>query len=332
MVKLGAGACFPGVLFANVQRRGYRLPSPAQEYVIPFGLAGRDVLCRAPASSGQTTAFLITVIGRMMAFSRPADGGHVGHNFAGPRQPDVLILAHPRERCQQIYEEALIFCDGVKHTCAAMYSADSIRGQTREFANGIDLLVTTGSCLLPVLQHKIIDLQGVASLVLDDVARAGDVGSLRRVLDICHEYGLPSSDKRQTLMSIGTDWSEEQAMAAGKLLFDHVGILVAPGAQVRAGGAEDWSQPNFPLCGDSERARLYRISRAMSGMLRHRSRSGGRLPVRADGYCPMDALCARLGQLTCTEEDIVHVVRYDAKLRFETKVRLQGKGDGTLRF
>lgn len=310
--ELGGDTCFPDALLRNVQQRcGYKQPTPLQEHLIPFGLAGRDVFSCAPAGSGKTAAFLIPVVGRMMAFEDPA----VGSEFGGTCQPAVLILAQQKERCQQIYEEALRFCDGAtEHRCAAMYSADSIRGLQLELANGVDLLVVTPSCLVQVLKHRVVDLHRVAALVLDEVACMGNtVDGPNIILDICGQHGLPTSDKRQTMMF---NPSEAQAVMARKQLFaDHIWISQA----AQTGAASEKSQRDSAPH-RRESARLDNISRSLTQLLRHRHPEN--LPIRSDGYCSVRIVCAsnKLRQHSCEDVDITRVVQDDRKGRFETKV------------
>src|SRR5687767_7490499 len=73
-------------LKANLNAKGYTMPSPIQDQTIPPALSGRDIIGIANTGTGKTAAFAVPVLDRLI-------------KVAGSR---ALIVAPTRELAQQI--------------------------------------------------------------------------------------------------------------------------------------------------------------------------------------------------------------------------------------
>ena len=68
---------------------GYKTPTPIQAEMIPYVLAGRDVMGQAQTGTGKTAAFALPLLSRI-ALKRP--------------EPQVLVLTPTRELAIQVAE------------------------------------------------------------------------------------------------------------------------------------------------------------------------------------------------------------------------------------
>ena len=163
--------------------RGIADTFPIQALVIPDALARRDVLARSRTGSGKTLAFAVPIVERL----QPG------------RRPHALILAPTRELASQVTEEFRAIVDVRGLSVAAVYGGVGITPQAKK-ARTADIVVATPGRLLDLVARKLIRLDQVRMLVLDEADRMLDMGFLpdvTRILDL-----LPS--ERQTMLFSAT--------------------------------------------------------------------------------------------------------------------------------
>ncbi len=154
-------------------------PTPVQAAALPPALEGRDVLATAQTGTGKTLSFLIPLIERMTS---------------GPKDSKALVLLPTRELAMQVLNawrdltqgqgKAALVCGGL----AEGPQLDAIR-------RGARLIVATPGRLEDYLSRKLVNLNSVKILVLDEVDRMLDMGfkpAIRRIAAL-----LPQD--RQTL-------------------------------------------------------------------------------------------------------------------------------------
>merc|ERR1719463_899681 len=92
-------ASFPEYVLQEVQRAGFREPTPIQVQGWPIALSGRDMVGIAETGSGKTLAFLLPAIVHINAqpYLSKGDG------------PIVLVMSPTRELAVQIKEECSKF-------------------------------------------------------------------------------------------------------------------------------------------------------------------------------------------------------------------------------
>src|SRR5215212_8701873 len=153
---LGVSAPIAGALAArNIHR-----PFPIQELVLPDALAGLDVLAESPTGSGKTLAFGLALVERTAA----ADA-----------RPSALVLVPTRELAAQVADALapLARVRGLRIAC--VYGGTSLGPQAAK-AKGAHVLVATPGRLEDVLERKLVSLDGVRTLVLDEADRMLDMG------------------------------------------------------------------------------------------------------------------------------------------------------------
>ncbi len=150
--------------------RDIHAPFDIQTASLVDGLAGRDVLGRAPTGSGKTIAFGIPMV--------------VGLPKAKPHHPTGLILAPTRELADQIQVELSSFSKPVR--VGVIYGGVGYGKQVRLLQQGVDVLVACPGRLEDLIERGDVDLSDVERVVLDEADRMADMGfmpAVRRILD-----------------------------------------------------------------------------------------------------------------------------------------------------
>ena len=171
-------------LTAALARRSITIPFAIQSLVVPDALAGRDVLAKSPTGSGKTLAFAIPITQRLNP---------------GAARPSALVLVPTRELAVQVAEEFedLGRAHGLRVT--AVYGGTSVSGQGKA-AKSAHILVATPGRLEDLARRKLVKLDGIEILVLDEADRMLDMGFQPQVDAIVKR--LPR--KRQTMFFSAT--------------------------------------------------------------------------------------------------------------------------------
>jgi len=149
-------------------RRGINEPFAIQSMVVPDGIAGHDVLAKSRTGSGKTLAFALPIVERL--------------DPKAPR-PSALILVPTRELAVQVAED-LADVANVKglHTAAA-YGGVSITAQAKAVGKA-NILIATPGRLDDLIRRRLVRLDKVRILVLDEADRMLDMGFLPQVTSI----------------------------------------------------------------------------------------------------------------------------------------------------
>ncbi len=189
---------------------GYTEPTPVQREVVPFGLAGRDILAAAQTGTGKTAAFVCPILQRLSA-ERPSGAIR------------ALILTPTRELAAQIGERISVYGAELPLRYAVVYGGVGQRGQELALERRPDILVATPGRLLDLIGQGFVRLEGVTHFVLDEADRMLDMGfihDVRRVIAV-----LPR--KRQTLLFSATIPGAIASLAQ-TMLVDPARVSIAP--------------------------------------------------------------------------------------------------------
>jgi len=195
-------------LKTNIASKGYFVPTPIQDKIIPHILLGKDVVGIANTGTGKTAAFLIPLIDKVM------------------RAPEakILIVVPTRELAQQIEVELKAFTNrlGVSSVCAV--GGASIVMQMKALARQPHFLIGTPGRLKDLMERGRIRLDQYSTVVLDEADRMLDMGFINDV-----KYMLAKmSAKRHTLFFSATMSREIEALVK-TFLRDPVTISVKTG-------------------------------------------------------------------------------------------------------
>jgi ATP-dependent RNA helicase RhlE len=164
-----------------LEARGIASPFQIQSLVIPEALRGGDVLAKSPTGSGKTLAFAIPIMERD------------GHG-----KPYALILVPTRELCVQVTEEFVLIA-GKRLKVASVYGGVPLKAQADEAKNA-NVIVATPGRLQDLVDRRLVSLNDVEVLVLDEADRMLDMGFKPQVDKLVRRLG----DDRQTMFFSAT--------------------------------------------------------------------------------------------------------------------------------
>jgi len=183
-----------------LKTEGYTTPTPIQEQSIPIILQQRDLLGCAQTGTGKTAAFAIPILQLLY-------NDRLQHKEQ--KTIKALILTPTRELAIQIGES---FTAYGKHTGLkqiVVFGGVSQNPQADAIRRGVDILVATPGRLLDLMQQRIVHLDHIKMLVLDEADRMLDMGFVNDVKKIIAKV----PQKRQTLFFSATMPKEIQTLA-----------------------------------------------------------------------------------------------------------------------
>lgn len=134
---------------------------PVQARVIPYLLAGRDVMAQARTGSGKTGAFLLPLIERL------------NPNRAAAQ---VLILVPTRELAIQVSHDAEVICSGSGLRSVTLYGGVGYGPQVDALQNGAQIVIGTPGRVLDHLLRRTFTLQDLKVLIFDEADRMLSMG------------------------------------------------------------------------------------------------------------------------------------------------------------
>ena len=167
-----------------LDRTGITVPFEIQTLVLPDVMAGHDVLAKSKTGSGKTLGFAIPIVERLSENSPT---------------PAAVVLVPTRELAVQVAEDfdAIAHVRGLRVGLA--YGGTSVREQGKTAAKAHILIATPGR-LEDLAERRLVRLDGVRILVLDEADRMLDMGFQPQVDRIVRR--LPK--KRQTMFFSAT--------------------------------------------------------------------------------------------------------------------------------
>jgi ATP-dependent RNA helicase RhlE len=203
----------PPILKALV-KENYMEPTPIQEQAIPALLSGKDLLGCAQTGTGKTAAFAVPIIQLLSGEGRQRNAR---------RRIRSLILTPTRELAIQIWDNMNAYGQYTDLRCVSIVGGVSQKAQEQSLEQGADVLIATPGRLMDLMNQKLVDLQFVQILVLDEADRMLDMGFINDVKRIIAK--MPS--KRQTLFFSAT-MPPEIAQLVKTLLVNPVKIEITP--------------------------------------------------------------------------------------------------------
>ncbi len=159
----------------RLEAANFVTPTPVQAGAIPPALEGRDVLATAQTGTGKTLSFIIPLIERLEK---------AREDKSKNRTITALILLPTRELAMQVIEVYRKLMPGNTMPAALVVGGLSEGPQLDAIRRGARVVVATPGRLEDYLERKLVKLDNVEALVLDEVDRMLDMGfqpAIRRI-------------------------------------------------------------------------------------------------------------------------------------------------------
>jgi ATP-dependent RNA helicase RhlE len=229
------------VLAKSLSDQGFVTPTPVQRDAIAPAIEGRDILASAQTGSGKTAAFVLPILHRLMGTDGTAARRPV------PQKPRALILAPTRELAGQIADVIGTFVQGSRISYTVVFGGVNKRPQMTAMRRGVDILVATPGRLLDLMNERVIELDRIETIVLDEADRMLDMGfipDVRRIIS-----ALPA--KRQSLFFSATLPTEVKRLSE-----DMLNNPVRVSVESEAGSTPDIAQHMLFVTRDQKRDAL----------------------------------------------------------------------------
>jgi ATP-dependent RNA helicase RhlE len=169
-------------LMTRINSNKFITPTPVQAQAIPPALEGRDVLATAQTGTGKTLSFLIPIV-EMLQKAQDRNAAQ------------ALILLPTRELAMQVETAFKAIRTSSEQTVALVVGGMQERPQLDAIRRGARVIVATPGRLEDFLKRKLVRMDQIRMLVLDEVDRMLDMGFQPAIARIATM--IP--DQRQTL-------------------------------------------------------------------------------------------------------------------------------------
>lgn len=201
-------------LLRALSREGYTTPTAIQSKTFHHMIEGRDMLGCAQTGTGKTAAFALPVLQRLhgeapASTPTPHVPGKGKTERGSKRVIRTLVLSPTRELAAQIGDSFKAYGRHMDLRGTTIFGGVNQRPQCRALRDGVDIVVATPGRLMDLLNQRMLTLNSVEILILDEADRMLDMGfihDIRKIIAL-----LPR--QRQTLMFSATMPKSIQSLA-----------------------------------------------------------------------------------------------------------------------
>ncbi|MCC9603460.1 DEAD/DEAH box helicase [Stieleria sp. JC731] len=141
---------------------GYTTPTEVQQRIIPYILAGRDVLAQSQTGTGKTAAFALPLLSKISG---------------RPKLPQILVLAPTRELATQVAKSFETYGANIpKLQIVALYGGADYDPQLKALKRGVHVVVGTPGRVIDHIKRGTLKLDGLSSVVLDEADEMLNLG------------------------------------------------------------------------------------------------------------------------------------------------------------
>ncbi len=146
-----------------VNALGFEQPTPIQERIIPLILQNdQDLIALAQTGTGKTAAFGLPLIQLTDTHSEKVQG---------------IVLCPTRELCMQITSDLKKYSEYTDNfEAVAVYGGADIRNQIKLLKDGCQIVVGTPGRVMDLINRKVLKLQSIRWLVLDEADEMLNMG------------------------------------------------------------------------------------------------------------------------------------------------------------
>lgn len=153
-------------LLKAINELGFEKPTPIQENIIPVILGGYDVIGQAQTGTGKTLAFSSILLTNIKK---------------SKKKPQAYILSPTRELTMQIHEELKKLGKYSPLRFACVYGGSGIEKQIKSIKKGVDIVVGTPGRMMDLMRRKVLQLDEVSYVVLDEADEMLNMGFIEDI-------------------------------------------------------------------------------------------------------------------------------------------------------
>lgn len=189
-----------GDFLAILSKKGFVTPTPIQQEVIPAALAGTDIIGIAQTGTGKTLAFGIPMIQQICA-----------NNAKG------IIIVPTRELAEQVEAELHKIGGEMGIKTAVLIGGASEFKQIKSLRNDPNLIIATPGRLTDFVDRKLVNLNTISVVTLDEADRMLDMGFLPSITAVLkkipaeRQVMLFSATMPATIMRLANDFMRKPA-------------------------------------------------------------------------------------------------------------------------
>ncbi len=226
-------------ILASIKKLGFITPTPIQEKTIPIGLSGKDLIGVAQTGTGKTFAFGVPMLQRL---------GVIGGRG--------LVLLPTRELALQVEDSLKKLGTSLGLKTAAFIGGEAQERQLYALRKNPHIIVATPGRLIDFLKRKILTLNDIKILVLDEADMMFDLGFAPQVEEILTK--MPKD--RQTML-----FSATMPASIVKLAANHMNLPVSIETAPSGTTAEKVDQEMYIMHKDDRIKHLERILNEYKG-------------------------------------------------------------------
>ncbi|QDT32083.1 DEAD/DEAH box helicase [Thalassoglobus polymorphus] len=181
-------------LLDTIKSLGFTAPTPIQKELIPVALTGVDCIGQARTGTGKTAAFALPILQNLNRKSQ-----HI----------QALVLAPTRELSEQVAQEFRYLAGGSPCEVVLTVGGRPLGPQIKSLERYPQVVIGTPGRVIDLIQRKVLKLDHISTMVLDEADRMLDIGfrkDIERILRSCN-------DDRQTLLLSATLPDQVQQLA-----------------------------------------------------------------------------------------------------------------------
>ncbi|MFM7527840.1 MAG: DEAD/DEAH box helicase, partial [Nodosilinea sp.] len=191
---------------SHLQSLGYHEPTAIQSEAIPHLLSGRDLIGQAQTGTGKTAAFSLPILEQV---------------DANAPMVQALVLTPTRELAIQVCQAMRSYRLQGRPKVLAVYGGQAIERQQEQLQRGAQVVVGTPGRILDLLNRRLLSLQQLSWLVLDEADEMLNMGFIQDVEKILSQ--APAD--RQTVFFSATMAPEVRELAT-KFLHSPVTVTI----------------------------------------------------------------------------------------------------------
>lgn len=181
-------------LAPGLERSGFDACTPIQALSLPVALAGQDVAGQAQTGTGKTAAFLLALLDRLLR--RKSDVPTGGHRVR------ALVLAPTRELAIQIHKDAEVLAIATNLSLGLVYGGIDYEKQRSLLLAGVDVVIGTPGRVIDYARQKVLGLEHLEVLVLDEADRMFDLGFIKDIRWLLRR--MPPAKERLSMLFSAT--------------------------------------------------------------------------------------------------------------------------------